>query len=336
MKPEKNNGNTSKGENKKDAYTAYILIQNIETRSKQLVFSKFRIKEIDNSNWGKCKELFKPVFVKRVGQHFIERRYKEVPSLPQGEEDFSGLGRIPYDSEDLMLLLRLFKVGDIVYAAGAVETPEGKLLSQYQYPMVFSQYHSQYHYKMTEEEIPAFDGFFEQAPRWEGWYSEWFKIARRYFLWGGSKEFHPGRDNERILDYMIALEALFVLEGDFVSRRLRERAAAIYEGSEDEKSSLKKMLNEFYGIRSALAHGDALSPEQTMVLKEKRLEFEDGVRRLLRKILENCPASEDGRRRYLSGLYDISDVERAEKIISDFGAIKDAKIKGELLKRLSG
>jgi hypothetical protein len=73
-----------------------------------------------------------------------------------------------------------------------------------------------------------------------------------------------------------------------------------------------------------------------MILNEKRLEFEDGVRRLLRKILENCPASEDDRRKYLSGLYDISDVERVEKIISDFGAIKDAKIKGELLKRLSG
>jgi hypothetical protein len=57
---------------------------------------------------------------------------------------------------------------------------------------------------------------------------------------------------------------------------------------------------------------------------------------LLRKILENCPASKDERRRYLSGLYDISDVERAEKIISDFGAIKEIKIRSELLKKLSG
>lgn len=57
---------------------------------------------------------------------------------------------------------------------------------------------------------------------------------------------------------------------------------------------------------------------------------------MLRKILENCPASEDERRRYLSGLYDISDVERAEKIISDFGAIKEIKIRSELLKKLSG
>lgn len=316
-------------------FTAYILIQNFESKSKELVFEKFRIQRIDNSNWDKCKEVFRPVSVKRYGQHFIERRYKKVPNLPKGEEDISGLGRIPYDSEDLMLLLRLFRTGDIVFIAQAIKTSEGDVLSQYQYPMAFSEYHSPYHYKMSEDDAQTFNVFHKETPKRPGWSSQWFKIARRYFLWGGSKEFHPGRDNERILDYMIALEALFVHEADFVSRRLRERAVAILGGSEVEKSSLRRMLNEFYGIRSTLAHGDALSPEQIMILEKKRLDFEDGVRRLMRKALENCPPSEDERRRYLSGLYEISDVERAEKIISDFRAIKESKIRRELLKKLS-
>jgi hypothetical protein len=317
-------------------YTAYILIQNFETKPKELVFNKFRIVRVDNNNWGECKEIFRPVFVKRVGQHFIERRYKEVLKLPKDEEDVSGLGLIPYNSEDLMVLLRLFRTGDIVFIAQAITTSEGDVLSQYQYPMAFSEYHSPYHYKMSEDDAQTFNVFHKEAPKRPGWSSEWFKIARRYFLWGGSKEFHPGRDNERVLDYMISLEALFVPEADFVSRRLRERAAAIHGGTEDEKSRLKKMLNEFYGIRSALAHGNALSPEQIMILENKRLDFEDGVRRLIRKVLENCPASENERRRYLNGLYDISDKERAEKIISEFGAIRETKIRSELLKKLSG
>lgn len=316
-------------------YTAYILIQNFESESKKLVFDdKLSIVKIDNRNYDELKAIFKSV--NRSGQHFIERRYGEVPSPSEGEEDISGLGRIPYYSEDLMLLLRLFRTGDIVFITQAIKTPEGDLLSQYQYPMAFSEYHSPYHYKMSENDVHTFNVFYGEAPKWPGWSSEWFKIARRYFLWGGSKEFHPGRDDERILDYMIALEASFVPEGDFVSRRLRERGAAILGGAEDEKSSFRKMLNEFYGIRSALAHGDALSPEQIMILEKKRLDFEDGVRRLMRKVLENCPASEDERRRYLSGLYDISDVERAKKIISDFGAIKEANIRSELLKKLNG
>jgi hypothetical protein len=317
-------------------YTAYILIQNFETKSKDLVFNKFRISRIDNSNWNKYKEMFRPVFVKKVGQYFIERHYEEVPKLPKDEEDTSGLGRIPYDSEDLMLLLRLFRAGDIVFIGQAIETSEGNLLSQYQYPMAFSEYHSPYHYRMSEEDVTTFNVFYAKVPKWPGWGSEWFKIARRYFLWGGAKEFHPGRDNERVLDYMIALEASFVPEGDFVSRRLRERGTAISEGSKDEKSSLRKILNQFYGIRSALAHGDVLSPEQTMILEKKRPDFEDGVRRLIRKILESCPANEGERRKYLTGLYDISDAERAEKIISDFGAIKEKQIRSDLLKKLSG
>jgi hypothetical protein len=315
-------------------YTAYILIQNFESESKKLVFDdKLSIVKIDIRNFDELKAIFKSV--NRFGQHFIERRYDEVPSLPEGEEDYSGLGRIPEDSEDLMLLLRLFKTGDLAFVEQDIKQPQGNSLRQYEYPMVFSKFHSPHHYRMSEEEIPRFKAFYKEAPKWPGWGSEWFKIARRYFLWGGSKEFHPGRDNERILDYMIALEASFVPEGDFISRRLRERAVAILGGAEDEKASFRKMLNEFYGIRSALAHGNALSPEQTMILEKKRLDFEDGVRRLMRKVLENCPASEDERRRYLSGLYDISDVERAEKIISDYGAIEDVKIKDELLKRLT-
>jgi hypothetical protein len=320
----------------KGFYVAYILIQNFESKSEELAFEKFRIKRIDNSNWNEMKSIFRPIFVKRFGHHFVERRYDKVPKLPEDQEDVSALGHIPYDSEDLMLLLRLFKAGDIVYMAGVVETPEGDLLSQYQYPMAFSQYHSPYHYRMSEQEIPAFNAFCEESAKWPGWDSEWFKLARRYFLWGGAKEFHPGRDNERILDYMIALEASFVPETDFVSRRLRERTAAILGGTEEQKTVFRKKMNDLYGIRSALAHGNTLSSEQTRFLEEKRLVIEEDVRRLLKVILENCQSSEDERRRYLSGLYDISDHERAEKIISDFRAIKDTEIKNEALKKLGG
>lgn len=185
-------------------YTTYILIQNFESGSKKLVFPEFSITKIDNSNYDDLKGIFKSVCVYRSGQHFIERRYGELPSLPEGEEDFSGLGRIPYDSEDLMLLLRLFKMGDLVFVAQIIKQPDGDPLGQYQYPMVFSKYRSPHHYKMSEEEIPIFNSFHMEAAKWTGWHSEWFKVARRYFLWGGSKRFHPGRDNERILDYMIA------------------------------------------------------------------------------------------------------------------------------------
>jgi hypothetical protein len=112
-------------------HTTYILIRNFESESKELPFDEFSIKKIDNSNYDELKAIFKSIYVYRFGHHFIERRYTKLPSLPEGEEDLSGLGRIPYDSGDLMLLLRLFKAGDIVFVAQTIKRANGDCLSQY-------------------------------------------------------------------------------------------------------------------------------------------------------------------------------------------------------------
>jgi hypothetical protein len=82
-------------------YTVYILIQNFELRSKKLVFDKFSITRVDNSNWRELKDIFRFIPAKRLGQYFIERRNDKLPKLPKGSTDVSGLGRIPYDSEYL-------------------------------------------------------------------------------------------------------------------------------------------------------------------------------------------------------------------------------------------
>lgn len=233
-----------------------------------------------------------------------------------------------------MLLLRLFKARDIVFVAQVVRTQDN-IFRQYKYPMAFSNYHSRSLYEMSEPEIPKFNEFFTEATKWPGWNAPWFNnVARRYFLWGGSKEFYPGRDNERILDYMIALEAAFVPEGDFVSRRLRERTAAILGGTEGERSIFIERIKNFYNIRSTFAHGNLLSNEQIKFLEENSFLFENDVRKLLREILKNCPSNDDARREYLCQLYDVSDKQRAEKIFSDFKAIKNVAIRNKLLDKL--
>jgi hypothetical protein len=84
-------------------FTTYILIQNFETESKDLVFNKFRIIRIDNSNWDKCKEIFRPVSAKRVGQHLIERRYKEVPKM---RREKSGTTHYCFSGENFKKKLR--------------------------------------------------------------------------------------------------------------------------------------------------------------------------------------------------------------------------------------
>jgi hypothetical protein len=226
-------------------YSANILITNFHSDAETLQFQHFSIHKVTYRNWEQAKQKFPGCQVYHNGAHYyIQRNYEEVPPRPN---DYVGLGGIPYESEDLMLSLRLFKPENISFIWHVIQTPNGPL-RQYPYPQVFSELHSLPHYTLKAEECASFDTFFTDAPTWPGWKSAWFNVSHRYFLWGSSKEFNIGREHiedwelERILDYYTALEAAIVPEHDFVSRRLRERAAVLLQISGDDAETLKKRL----------------------------------------------------------------------------------------------
>ncbi|MCX5901559.1 MAG: HEPN domain-containing protein, partial [Proteobacteria bacterium] len=196
-----------------------------------------------------------------------------------------------------------------------------KIWSQYKYPSVYSDYHSPRHYKMFTTDIPVFNLFTAQALGTQGWNAPWLDIARKFFLWGVSKEFFPGRDNERILDYMIALESLLVIDNDFISKQIRERAAALHP-----ITGIKELINKFYAFRSIIAHGSKLNSKAIDYINKNMDNFEDIVRCLLLKAITLCPSDEDKRNVFLLSLYKITDKDRAEKIIADYKKIKLSKI----------
>jgi hypothetical protein len=179
------------------------------------------------------------------------------------------------------------------------------------------------------------------------WNSPWFKVARRWFLYGGAKEFNPYIESEatgdfdgevdRVADYVAALEAALLPENDlFIQRRLKERAIRIL-ALDDEKASLtKKLLGQFYGIRSTLVHGNRLSSDDLSYLRNRQrwLEFEHLVRDLLVAALRNVPPQEEARVSYLADLYEPSDAERAEDFAKNFKAIKDSGVRLALIDRL--
>ena|SRR5215831_15843185 len=164
-------------------YSAAVLIANFKSDTAPLPFQNFAIHKVTELNWQHGLKRF-PWHVIQ-DRHYIQRDYPEVP--PDGRNPY-GLGRIPFDSEDVMHLLRLFKPGDICFVVQVTQTPEG-LQRQYPYPQAFSDYYSTQIYSLNAAECTAFNTFFAQAPSWSGWNSAWFKISRRYFLWGGSKAF---------------------------------------------------------------------------------------------------------------------------------------------------
>ena len=63
------------------------------------------------------------------------------------------------------------------------------------------------------------------------------------------------RDDDRIVDYWVALESMFSKETSEVTYRVSMRAARFIGATADERSDLRERLKRSYGVRSKLVHG---------------------------------------------------------------------------------
>lgn len=110
---------------RKPAATARVLIQNLESNPLRLQFSEFKIEYLHQSNRKglvHAKEFF-PEAV--YGNSLLEWDFPDIPAAPIAP---SGFGAIPFEAEDLLLLLRLYRPGDLAFVAMQLEG-EGALSS---------------------------------------------------------------------------------------------------------------------------------------------------------------------------------------------------------------
>ncbi len=332
-------------------YTALVLVKNLERAPAQptanaafLEFKDFRIWNIpqfQGTNGEKLRQAREIFSDAQIDDWVLERSYRDPPPAPGAAP--SGFGGIPQDIEDTLLLLRLFKVGDLSFAQVKVRDTNGRLYRQLPYRMI-SEIPTTLPYQFAQDECPEWDAFAYELKRAPAWFSSWFRVARRFFLYGGAKELNcykepqAGIENnevDRILDYMVALEAALVPEKDFVGRRLRERAAVLVNQARSEAEEAKRLLKDFYQIRSTIAHGAPLSDDQRKTITHKHGRFESAVRKILVAALRTLPRDEEGRKRTLDAFWVPSDSDRSQKLLEGFGSIKSKLEKRRLLERLS-
>ncbi len=324
-------------------HTAYMLVRNLESTAGHLRFRTFRLWQIpqgDVTKLSRARQVF-PHGNVRFGDWVLEREYDLVP--PSKGPAPSGFGRIPSDVEDILLLLRLFKSGDLCFVQVAIRDYAGSLFSQYPY-RVMSDIGTTLPYFLSEGECDAWESLHSELTRTPAWDSRWFDIARRFFLYGGAKEFNwyveeeskiEQNEVDRVVDYMVALEATLVPEREFVGRCLRERAARLLQRDGMAGSEVKELLREFYDIRSTIAHGSPLSQTHRKTLTKYHCDFEDTVRELLKGALRGLPRDERNRRERLSHFWSPSDSDRAQKVAEAFGAITSSDQRKRLIARLA-
>jgi hypothetical protein len=304
-----------------EMYTSFVLVKNLISDSNELNFSEFKLTKIqygDIDALRRAQELFS-VGVPLYGDWIYERYYNNIKA--------DSLQIIPNDIENILLLLRLFKLGDLVFIKHCIREKGGNMLRQLPY-RVMSDIRPFCKYDMQNDECFEFDIFVSEMTSYNNWDSTWFQTARRFFLYGGGKEFNP-RHNEvdRIVDYMIVMESILVPErGDFIGMRLRKRAISLLKNHDIDNNKAKPLLKDFYNIRSTIVHGANVSSFKNRVL-DRHNEFESIVRKVMIEAVKMLPEDDGRREKFLKGLFDVSDQNRAKEVYKDFCAIKDTNAK---------
>jgi len=306
---------------------SYVLVKNLRSKSEELHFADFKFVRIGSNSDYDLKQAQK-LFSRAMPLHkdwFYERNYLGDDELQEN---------IPFDVEDTLFFLRLFKTGDIVFQNLAVETNNSELLNQLPY-RIMAYIHTTQMYQFESEECTAFDAFAKEMRSQRNLTASWFRTARRFFLYGGGKEFNPFHDEvDRVVDYMTALEALLVPERDFVGRRLRERAASLLINNNTDLEDVKYVLKGFYDVRSALVHGSNISDFKDGILKRID-DFESVVRAIFVQALKTLPENDKDRKAYLKNLFDVSDRDRSEQAFKDFCSVRDRSEQNRLFDRIS-
>lgn len=313
-------------------FKALTLVRNLESGVESLDFDEFTINLV-GLGFKELREVFSSVDVNQ-DDWILEKSYKQLPPGPPG----SPVGGIPNDIEDILLLLRLYKPGDISFIKQAIVQPNGKTSVQFPYrAMNDLNSYATLRFKVEPEECESWKAFASGIRKSQSWSSDWFVTARRFFLSGGAKEFNPRWDDvDRILDYATALESTLVPEKDYSTRRISRRAAAlITPDNPPETEVIVRFMKKFYEIRSRITHGSRLGNENREWLFENCGQVELRVRQLLVTAVRKLPPGEEDRRVFLAGLYDPTDEDRGNFAVEKFREIKTAEIRKAIAAKIA-
>jgi hypothetical protein len=313
-------------------FKACVLVRNLESLAESLDFGEFTIDRV-GLRFKELREVFSSVDVNQDDWIF-EKSYAPLPPGPPG----SPVGSIPNDIEDILLLLRLYKIGDISFIKLAIIPPSGNAIVQFPYrAMNDLNSYSLLRFNVESNECKSWKVFADGIRESQSWRSDWFGVARRFFLYGGAKEFNPKWDDvDRILDYTSALESTLVPEKDYNTRRISRRAATlIAPDNPAEMEVIVRFMKRFYEIRSRIAHGSRLGDENREWLFENCGQVELGVRQVLVAAVQKLPPGEEDRRVALAGLFDPTDEDRGNSAFEKFREIKTAEVRKAIAAKIA-
>lgn len=319
-------------------YTASVIVRNLQINSshaqlrEMLNFGEFSIRDLRFGELQDARKLFDTEDV-ALNDYVLEKNYTTLPPIPY--PSMAGIGGIPEDIEDLLFLLRLFRTGDLAFVKLAISKPDGSILRQFPCRVINALNSYSSITELRDTESADFQQFANQLRSSPSWKASWFLVSRRFFLYGGSKEFSPHiGEVDRVVDYVTALEAALVPEKGYVGKRLRNRATALLSLNSLQPQT-PKLLQELYNIRSSIVHGSVLGKATTDWLQQNRNEIEVTVAKLLAFAAVAVPAADPNRTTYLKSLCDVDDDDRKQFVLQQFAEIKIKSVRKDCSDEIS-
>ncbi len=313
-------------------YKALVLVRNIEEDSVELDTGEFRIERV-GLRFKELREIFASLDVDP--DHWIfEKSYTQLPPAQPGSKFDAA---IQQDVEESLLLLRLYKPGDISFMKHVIMLPDSKPYAQVPSRVVNDlNSRSPLLFKIESHDGRSWKAFADRIRETRSWTSTWFGTARRFFLSGGAKQFNPeGDEVDRVVDYCTALEATLVPEKDYNARRMRNRAAALVASYDPEQREVvSNFIKRLYDIRSRIVHGASIADKDREWLLKNSREIELRVREILVAALLQ-PPSQENRRNSLARLYDVADADRGNFVVEKFKEIKAAEVRNAILAEIT-
>lgn len=198
--------------------------------------------------------------------------------------------RPPEAIDQVMTSLRLFDVnGDVRYGpyitkpiSEFYEVQEGLSVTSGEAKMTFFDKE----YTLSSDDCERYLEFWEEIRESLNSPEETYGIALDKF----STSFQRDNENDRLLDSVIALEAIYLKSGEAqeMSFKLSQRGALYLSDNLDKAKDIKQNLRDAYNLRSTLVHGS-----QTTIDHEFMLTLHNLTRKSISKFLKSGDDTEN-------------------------------------------
>jgi hypothetical protein len=193
---------------------------------------------------------------------------------------------------DLITALRLFKRGGVSFNTYRV-SPKGwtsrsnLTFSEFSISSPKTSYGGGNYVLEEEPEIEQFQKFWRTFKESNFQSVPFLKMAIGRFNFAYEKRSHE----DKLIDYMISFESLFMKETQELRHRLSVRVSRFLKGKYNERKDLFSDFKKIYDIRSAIVHGESINPKDLKKLKVESLSelvsnVEEPLRESIKKFID--------------------------------------------------